>query len=1135
MLNLIKSNWMENLVQALLTMISEVPDTPLAPEYIGIQSRGMKQWLTTAIAQRFGICANVRFLFPRQILEQVLEHTIDNTQELSESRINKAKTVLNPEIMTWSIMDIFVSSSLEACPGFEASGLTRYIMDDPTGKKKLGLSRKIAKVFDDYQVYRPDLLAQWEGEKPLDPVSDSVKDHAVWQAWLWKQLSQRAMSLPDRVDALLTRARAGLLQRDHLPERFSLFGVSSMPPRFLEAFAALAEILDIHLFLLTPCSQFFFDLRSSRQKKEMDLFSDTDGKEDQEGLIPFTDDGNPLLAALGRSGREFHGILENFDYHEPWGDFFTDPLDHEEDRFGLDSGGLPSMLSVVQSDILNLVHRGEKDHPPRAAVSFADRSVSIHACHSPMRESQVLKDLILEAFNTHPELCPHDVIVMMPDIEAYAPFLEAAFSPSPKIPFAVSDRRRRSESSTLEAFLKIFKLKDSRLEKFRVMDLLQSPVIAEKFNLTVADQEQMDKGLTAAGVIWGKDEAHRIQVTGKSYPENTWAFGMRRLALGFAMPGGESELAGEVLPLDGFEGLEGQVFGQYAHFVHTLFDCLGLLDSPKTLENWAACFKRIVRSMMVSDKGYDKDMDFLFTAFEQMAQEGQDAGFKSKIDFSVAREAVESKLDQNISQGSFLAGSMTFCNLMPMRSIPFKLVCLMGMGEKHFPRAHSVNRFDLTHKHPRPGDKNEREEDRYLFLESLLSARQQLIITYTGMSISDNSPIPCAAPVAELEDTLIQSFSFPDGFSWKIFHPLHPFSPVYFDSSGKSPDFFSFSTPQCRIAKAQASQKLNISTGEKQSLCPPGAAGLPALQPLPCGPVFIEILDFIRFYRHPVQAFISRTLGLVYPDLGKERLDREAFQVKGLAQYHLGALCMDQTGDKELFARVRASGTLPFGQKGKTEFDRINGLARPIKSLADEMGARDRVETNNIEFKTGPFEFSGQVGDVFAQGRVVKGFAALTPARILTQWIYHLMYSVMVSDAGYTRLVGKDLKKGSVYCELAPLDQPTAGQIIEDLAQFYLTGQTRVMPFLTRVCFYLAATLKKLNYDQSSPCIEQAFERAKPHWAGNDHLPGECQNRYTALAFQGADPFANSEALKASGLIETGLFVFKPLLENLTL
>jgi exodeoxyribonuclease V gamma subunit len=1091
---MIKSNRMEGLMDGLAAVLAQVPEDPMAPEWIGIQSRGMKQWIATQVTQRFGVCANLSFLFPRQMIERFFTGT-DTCQEV----------LLSEDVLMWSIMETILENRNTPC--FES--LEHYIAGDISGRRLFQLSMKIARVFDDYQVYRPQMLLDWEKTDDTAVFTDPVM---AWQSLIWKRVAAvwPHTHVAARMTELIKQPAPGRPSGDKgtgFPQRISLFGVSAMPPRFLELFGALARTMEIYLFLLTPSDQFFFDIRSLRQMEKMGLDPDPD----------YYEIANPLLASLGQSGRQFHGSLEAFDYHEPLEDLFEEPLERSV-----------SMLAVLQSDILNLVFRKAGSGNLPLAADPEDLSICIHACHSPMREAQVLKDLLLEAFEQDPDLHPHEVIVMMPDIEAYAPYLEAVFSCEHSLPFSISDRRKKSESQTLAAFLKILDLKDSRLEQARVLDLLLSPAIAAKFDILAEEVLLVEAKVQEAGILWGRDGAHRQELTGAGFDENTWMFGFKRLFMGYGVAEGGANLVAEILPCDAFEGLEAELLGKIAHLGITLFECLADLSAPKTITEWGNSFKALITSMMEKTVSNEADMGFLGQTVDAFVQEGETAGYGRTIDFCVARKIIEAKLDKSISQGNFLAGSLTFCNLMPMRSIPFKVVALMGMDEQSFPRKNGAVGFDLIKKYPRPGDKQEREEDQYLFLESLLSARDRLIITYTGMSIKDNSSIPCSGVVEELKDVIAQSFEFPKGMDVCFFHPLHPFSPEYFRAGGA---MFSFSQDQCKIAMSQAEKaKKENSPGST-----PFLSSEFCIDPEP-QEIAVTLAELVRFFRNPVEIFVTRALNLVFADIEEPSPDREAFELSGLSRYGLGSYYMDKACETDLYPLVRAGGLLPLGQKGRAEWERVKALADPVMALAGtlEMGAA--MPPLAVDTRVGKVHITGSIHDLYESGRFVAGFGRLTPARLLTQWIYHLFLNFQAGKSTplITRLVGQDPKGKlpAVVYSFGPV--PQCQSHIEQMISLYHRGQSQVPAFFCNTCFYLVQSLAQKNYETSRENLALALAQSRRYWFDPFYGGGERMNRYVELVYGHQDPFETLDNLTASGVLDNALLVYQPLLENLT-
>ncbi len=1107
MLNLVKSNRMEVLIKALAALVAQGPDDPFTPEWIGIQSRGMKQWISLRLADILGISAHIKFLFPREIIQLFL----DKNQDMQET------LAVDEDTLIWSVMAQLDNAA--DTPLF--NDLTAYFTDDATGKKQVQLASRIACVLDDYQVYRPKMLMAWEQHAgPQYPGNPAEK----WQAVLWRSIVEKreTPSVPKQMDVLLDAAANKKLS--DLPNRICLFGLSMVPPSFTALFSALDT--EVFLFLLTPSNQFFFDIASPRQMERLALETHRTDPADSHYEIT-----NPLLASLGRSGRQFHAGLEALPYLEPFGDLFMDPVRDEAPA---------CMLHQLQSDILHLIDRGRGGQHDPVPVAENDGSICVHACHSPMREAQVLKDLLLDAFVRNPDLAPHEVVVMMPDIEAYAPYIEAVFSLEHPLPYGISDRRHATESSTIGAFLKILDMKGSRLEQSRVLDLLLCPAIAEKFSITHTDIQNLEQMVSQAGILWGKDMVHRQAVAGKGFLENTWEFGFQRLFMGYAMPRTCEMLVGSVLPCPYFEGLDADILGRFAHFCHTLFYHLAELDHKKNPSQWEAVFTGLVSGMMASDESSQADIRYIIQTCENLSYDAGHGGYTGALSFEAIQDMLISRLDQSIAQGSFLAGGITFCNLMPMRSIPFKVVALMGMDEASFPRKVFAPGFDLMSAFPRPGDKNIRDEDRYLFLETLLSARHRLIITYTGMGIKDNAPIPCSGVVSELADVMEQSFVFGPGYRWWFTHPLHGFSQAYFD---RTLDFFSYSQHQCCIARsmygpadgdsrAQEDQRFQDQTLENLFPQDPAAA--------------ISLAALHRFFRNPLELFCKTSLTMEFPLVEEPLPDREPFQVSGLVRYHLGTRVLEKESDAGMNAAqawypvVRAGGQLPLGNQGRLQWQSVVETTYPVKVLAQQHMPETRLDPLHLDIVLENTRLSGPVTDLFAEDggiiRCVAGVGRINARRLLINWITHLALTLAVPETPVeTRIIGRDPKgrQPGVVQKFVPVGAQ-AKTILSDLVSMYEKGLGQAWAFFPDTCFVLAKTLAEKGYEITKETLGPALKAAGPVWFSPYNKTGEKTDRYAAAWLAGRpDPFDSTDQLLASGLVESALEVYRPLLEHM--
>jgi exodeoxyribonuclease V gamma subunit len=384
--------------------------------------------------------------------------------------------------------------------------------------------------------------------------------------------------------------------------------------------------------------------------------------------------------------------------------------------------------------------------------------------------------------------------------------------------------------------------------------------------------------------------------------------------------------------------------------------------------------------------------------------------------------------------------------------------------------------------------------------------------------------------VAELIDTVENSFVFPQAFQWQFTHPLHPFSPVYFSNTG-APGYFSYSNAQCRICSNGHGDRARAS-----NFCFQDPAGDNGLQQVSEEIPMIALADLIAFFRHPVRYYVTSTLGVIYPDPGEEAEEREPFRLSGLSLYQLGSLAVANRKKLDLYPIVKAQGCLPFGKKGEQEWARINDMAEPVMHLAQDERPDGDPRTLDLCLQTDACSITGRVTDVYDQGRAVAGFGRLNPSRLLTQWIMHLAYSCVQNHPGTTVMVGQDPKgrKPAVKFEFSAIAEKTRAQaLLLDLAGDYLDGKARVFPFFADLCFQLVLDLSSRDYDLSAPSLAKALSKCAGLWRNNFSSTGECFNRYTTLVFGQDNPFSDPLALEHSGVLDAGLAVYRPMLEHL--
>jgi len=720
-LKLFVSNRLEILVRELAMTMRMPLSSPMEKEIIVVQSKGMERWLSMEIARHNGIWANFNFFFPNSFVNEYFLKIIPGQPE---------GRLFEPEIMTWRIARIL--TSLIDRPGFEF--IRNYLASDTLGLKLAQLSEKIADTFDQYLIYRPEMVIKWER---------GGENH--WQAVLFRELIRKT---EDKHRAALFKESIEFIKKHpgkvRFPERVSIFGISSLPRFHIELFAVFSQITRINLFLVNPCREYWGDILAESDIKKTAL---------KQAVAPgivgqdmYLSAGNNLLASMGKLGRDFFEMISEF------------PC---EEQAVFEDDGDESLLTIIQSDILNL-RDTLKITDEKRSFNPNDNSIQVHSCHSPMREMEVLYDQLLNMFEKDPALKPRDIIVMAPDIEIYTSFIQTVFGSeddhSRRIPFSIADRSLRKTSKIIDTFFQILELGTGRQRASEVLGILESEPVLRRFGLGPDNLDLIAGWIKKSGIRWGISGQGRLELGLPGYEENTWQAGLDRLILGYALPGRDEKIFAGILPFDNIEGSDVRILGRFVEFIEKLFGYLHFFNRPRPLDEWARILTELLDDLFLPDEDSEGQVQIIRRSLNELGAITSLSGFSASVDIRVVNWNMTHLLEKDGFGGGFIAGGVTFCAMLPMRSIPFKVICLVGMDNESYPREANSPEFDLIAKNPRLGDRSRRNDDRYLFLESLLSAREKFYISYTGQSIRDNSAIPPSVLVTELLDYIEHGF-----------------------------------------------------------------------------------------------------------------------------------------------------------------------------------------------------------------------------------------------------------------------------------------------------------------------------------------------------------------------------------------
>lgn len=1084
MLRLHQSDKLEILAE-ILAANYEPPASPFQPDIFIVQSHGMGRWVSLRLAEQLGICANTQFVLPATFVWDLLREHFGELPKRSPF----SSDVLAFRIMAW----LNRPENLERAPR-----LAGYLMSGGE-LRRFQLAARIADMFDQYLVYREDWIAAWERGDTLG--LDGDED---WQALLWRDLAagETAWHRARLMGELLARIRSAgneatafdsphpnphsVTLRASLPEgegnktRITVFGVSSLPPMFLEVLRGLSEYGEVDIYAISPCREYWGEIKDQREIGRLA------GEARPEDL--YLEVGHPLLASLGKQGREFFDALA--ECAEPH-DFFDEEPRRE------------TLLRILQADILELVDRkqaGPLPCPP------GDRSLQIHVCHSPMREVEVLWDQLLAMFDADPELQPGDLAVLTPDIEKYTPYIEAVFAAgrdAPRVPFSIADRGLAHQHPLLETFLVLLDLPESRFCADATLSFLEQPAILRRFGLCEDDLPLIHDWVRAVGARWGRDGAHKAEHSLPAMDRHTWRDALQRLMLGYALPqeiaGDELPLFGETLPYDDIEGSRALVLERFADFLEALFEWADRLKGERRPEEWAETLNGLADRMFEPRDVDDAALLELRGNLDTLRDLAEQAGFREPLGIRTVKSWLTARLGRPSGSVGFLTGEVTFCAMVPMRSLPFRVIALLGLNYDTFPRHRHPPGFDLMARHPRRGDRSRRLDDRYLFLETLLSARERLYLSYVGRSIRDNSPLPPSPLVSELIDVVKQSVKLPGGADIDKHliteHPLQPFDPAYFSGHPRLPGYSSN-----WLAAA-----LRVGRGEKEPA--------PLFEsPLPEPEEEWRTVDpesLAYFFSNPARYLLRRRMNLVLEDADLGFDIREPFALDFRARDLIRRNALETVRHRrEARAALRwaeAQGLLPHGRFGATLHSREQALVqRFAPQLLDDLAA-ERLPPIPVEFEADGIRLSGFLAGASTHGLFEYGFDDPRPHQLIPLWLRHLLLCVAAPENVAKRSVLRTPKKTVEFPEI-----DDAGTELARLLRAYWAGLSRPLPFFPKTSFcYADCRLhppKKLAGACETAIRGNALDKALGQWAGSDFNAGECRNGYYHAVYLGTNP-----------------------------
>ncbi|WP_344025335.1 exodeoxyribonuclease V subunit gamma [Pseudonocardia kongjuensis] len=1047
MLELHRSERADTLVEALAGLLADPAPggaDPFAPEIVAVPERGVERWLAQRLSHRLGargsagggggggdgVCANVRFPSPAALLGDVVSRVTGTDPETDPWAPGRA---------VWPLLELIDDAVTSGDGRF--AGLAAHLERGGHGRR-YALARALAGLFGSYATHRPALLRSWAlGE-------DAVPPDLAWQPELWRRLRSGldapgpAERLADAVAALRAGADPG-----ELPGRISLFGPTRLAAEHLAVLEALSAHRDVHLWLPHPSPAMWEAVRAARPADPPARAADGSA-----ALVR-----NPLLRSLGRDVRELALRLPAAgpgvtDTHHP--------------AAGPD--GPPTLLQRVQRALR------DDTPPPRPAdrppLDPADRSIVLHSCHGPDRQVEVLREVLLGLLATDPGLEPRDIIVMCPDIEVFAPLITASFGLAPEpgaagegagpsrdelhpghlLRVRLADRALRQANPLLGTVSTLLELAGSRLTASQVLDLIASGPVRRRFRLDDDALERISELVTAAGVRWGLDAAHRAPYRLDGIEQNTWRAGLDRLLVGVAMaetPGAPAWL-GSALPLDEVDSSDVDLVGRLAEIVDRLATALAALRGPQPLSAWVAALTEALSALTDTAPA---DAWQAGQARAELADVLHSAGPQADtvdLDLPDVRGLLAERLRGRPSRANFRTGTLTVATLVPMRAVPHKVVCLLGCDDGVFPRAGAPDGDDVLARDPVVGERDPRGEDRQLLLDAICSATSALVVVSSGADERTGAQRPPSVPVGELCDAIDACVQVPGdrpvaaSDALRARHPLQPFDRRNFRPGALLADGpFSFDRAALGGAEMAAGPRAAV------PLFPPGPLPAPEDTGDP-----VELDDLVAFVEHPVRAFLRQRVRVLPPQENAEPDDALPVELDGLGSWRIGErLLTDRLAGAPPQAVARAEtlrGDLPPGGIGRRVLTDVGGRVEPLVALAAAVRTGEATSQDLVAELDGA-TVTGTVPGLHGDVVVRVGYSRLKARQRLRAWVQLLALTAAHPDRRWTAVTIGRGGGGPARSTLGPVDPELARRVLADLVALRREGLREPLPLPT--------------------------------------------------------------------------------------
>ncbi|PPI87771.1 exodeoxyribonuclease V subunit gamma [Candidatus Pantoea edessiphila] len=1078
-----------NQLDVLKTLLNSVinynaNDNPLETDLIIVNNLDMARWLKIGIASDLDIAANIKFYIFADFIWDIIYKIKPNIS------INK---FFDKNIVCWMIisrMPIILKDN-------KFNFISNYLDNCQHEKNLFEFSLNIANIFEKYLIYRPDWLDIWESGKLIK----NIGDKQLWQAAIWRDLIFNYGNYSESSKSNLDNFYSVFIQKIHqdkrvlafLPSRLFIFGISSFPPYHLQVLNTISNYIDIHLFFFNPCRSYWGDIQDQSNKYTSEYF-----KEEYDSHL-----SNSLLVSWGKLGSDNLLILNQLEPNNQIEAF----IDINED----------SLLHNIQNDILHLknsvpielIYKKPKCNIKKRCIDIHDKSISINICYSIQREVEALKDYLIRLMNADLELKPSDILVMTTNIDTYIPFIKSTFShisDNLDLPFTISDNSLSKEHSIIIVFFKLLAIDDNCSTIEDILALLDLKCLANHF-LIDCNQLILLQNLIDNTYCYEKLNELKILLKNK---ENEVIICELKANLLVYIYKNKNNFFPDMLQKKEIENILDNLLLNLSKIIMKLNKWNIILQKSYLLKDWLPICGNIIKDFFNINNESKIILFLLEDYWSKMIKSGINIFFR-KLSIKLIKNIFYDRLAQHRISQFFLAGKINFCNLMAMRSFPFKVICLLGMNNDLYPRKSNLHELNLMYKQPRQGDYNLLDEDRYLFLDTIIAAQNKIYISYIGKSIHDNTECHPSNLITELIEYIGQNFYLKGDEDTEINESHKNIKNHLLQYHSIAP----FSQENCQLNYNKQSFAIEwLSVVQKTGKVQPSFISILNVHKIP----FINIKELLHFWSHPVRAWFNNRLNIYFPiqqlSIKNKYYHCDNLQLLRIKSKLLNALIENDVGFiNDMYMFHKKIGNLPPGV-----FSELFWLSQKQKMQEIAINVVNNIRNNKhckIQLKFHKSTLTGWLTTIQENGLLRWHPNVLTIREGLLFWIEHLIYCA-VGGSGTSKMFG--LSK-SYWC-FDNLSQNKAINLLNNYINGYIHGMSQPIPLLKKsgnawlMCCYDQRD-KKLITDHHT--IMKANNRLVAAWNGQYKISrGENTDPYLQRLYNILDDTKINQIIKAA-------------------